>query len=98
MNFEILKKIKKRQLEIEFSLTRKLVEMERAQMIPLTPIEMRLCKLKKAGFTTAEIAKTCRLSPGTVRVYFTRIYKKLGRKEVNMLIIDEALKNQQPAG
>jgi DNA-binding CsgD family transcriptional regulator len=44
----------------------------------LTPTEERIALLAAEGLTNREIAERCFLSPKTVEVNLTRIYRKLG--------------------
>ncbi len=59
-------------------------------MNSLTPIEKRLCRLRATGLSLSEIAEICGYTYKTIRVYFSRIYKKLGVREINMLTIRNA--------
>ncbi len=61
----------------------------------LTHHEKRLCRLKAQGLNLKEISELTGLSYGTIRTYFSRIYKKLAIPEINMSTIREASQNQQ---
>jgi len=56
----------------------------------ISPIEKRLCRLRATGLSLLEISQITGYTYKTTRVYFSRIYKKLGVREINMLTIRQA--------
>lgn len=58
--------------------------------IQISYAEKRLCRLRASGLSLREISEISGYTYKTTRVYFSRIYKKLGVREINMLTIRNA--------
>ena len=86
---ECLHQVSLGELWVEDDLSRKLL---RTRKIHLTPGERRLMAMVAEGLANKELAHRLGLTPGTVKVYLSRLYKKVGagdRFELALL----ALKN-----